>query len=420
MTRLWRTSVATRVVLAFALILAAACLAACGSSDSSGSTEATGDGGGSDGGGETVTIGAVLAQTGLFSQYDVSNTIGAEIAAEDINAEGGVLDGELDLKVGDFKSEPPLGGSVARKLIGEGAKYIITSADFDFGSPAALAAQSAGVPAMSAGAEVPEFGIAGIGPNAFSMGTPVNTTAAAWAEFMHDEKGLDSPFLLEDPTLAYDTALCSNFKKAWGDISGASPIVGEDQFKNPDASIDAQISNIKNLNPQPGFIVLCSYPPGGATAIRQLRAAGVDLPIVAGDAFSGSAWLDAVGKLSDFYYTDYASVYGDDPDQKINDLIAEAKKRAKDPNSVVGVIVPAYSAVQAFKVAAEAAGSTDAEALVSALQEFNGEELLVGPTTFTPDLHITADRRLTVLEINNGEGKYVQQLTPKNVPPINE
>lgn len=401
---------AVRVAACFAGVVLALGLAACGGSDDGGDT--------AEASGEPVKIGAVLAQSGLFSQYDVSNTIGAEMATEAINEEGGVLGGKLELEVGDFKSEPPLGGSIARQLIDDGAKYIITSADFDFGSPAALAAQQAGVPAMSAGAEAPEFGIAGIGSNAFTMGTATAGYATAWAQFMHEEKGLDAPFLLEDPTLAYDTSLCENFKRAWGQLDGVSPIVGEAQFKNTDASIDSQITQLKNLATEPGFIVLCSYPPGGATAVRQLRAAGIDLPIISGTAFSGSAWLDAVGKLSDFYYTDYVSVYGDDPDPKVNELIAEARKRAKDPDSIVGVIVAAYSAVQAFQRAAEAAGSTDPQEIVAALEEFDGEELLAGPTTFTPEQHIDAERRVAVLEIDNGKGKFVQQLTPENVPPL--
>lgn len=417
MKRSFGSAVTTRIVVAFAVMLAVF-LAACGGGDDNGGGSASGGGEAKTEGGEPVKIGAVLAQSGLFSQYDISNTVGVELATEKINEEGGVNGGELELEVGDFKSEPPLGGQVARKLIDQGAKYIITSADFDFGSPAALAAQQANVPAMSAGAEVPEFGPSGIGPDAFTMGTATIESSAAWAQFMHDVKNLNAPFLLEDPTIAYDTSLCTNFKQTWGEVSGAGPIAGEDQFKNSDASIDAQISDFKSLNPQPDFIVLCSYPPGGATAVRQLRAAGIDVPIISGTSFGGSAWLDAVGNLSDFYYTDYVSVYGDDPNPKVNELVAEAKKRVKDPNSIVGVMVAAYSAVEAFKAAAEAAGSTDSEAIVSALEEFDGEELLAGPTTFTPEQHISTERPLAVLEIKNGKGQFVQTFTPENVPPV--
>jgi len=37
-------------------------------------------------------------------------------------------------------------------------------------------------------------------------------------------------------------------------------------------------------------IVFCSYLPGGSSAIRQIRAAGIDLPILASSTFDGTYW----------------------------------------------------------------------------------------------------------------------------------
>jgi branched-chain amino acid transport system substrate-binding protein len=60
-------------------------------------------------------------------------------------------------------------------------------------------------------------------------------------------------------------------------------------------------------------IVFCSYLPGGSSAIRQIRAAGIDLPILASSTFDGTYWLGAVPDLTNFYVPVQASVYGDDP-----------------------------------------------------------------------------------------------------------
>lgn len=406
-----KRSTRTIGILALVAILAAAVFAAGCGDDDDGSSGGTADSS------EPIQVGAVLAQSGLFSQYDIANTIGVQLAAEDINKEGGVDGREIDVAVGDYKSKPELGGAVARELIGDGAQAIITSADFDFGSPAALAAQSQGVIAMSAGAEVPEFGVQGIGDLAFSMGTATNETAAAWAEWIHGERNGRSVFILEDPTLAYDTSLCSNFEKRWGELPGTQ-VLGKEVFKNTDPSIDVQITKLQSLNEEPDFIVLCSYPPGGATALRQLRAAGVDTPVIAGDAFSGTAWLAGVPNLSDFYYTDYGSVYGDDPDPEVNEVVARARKRADPPSAIVGVVLSAYSAIQGYAKAVEEAGSSDPEAVQEALNEFDNVELLAGPTTFTPETHINTERPLAVLQIQDGKGSFVQEITPEKVPPI--
>ncbi|HEY1689102.1 MAG TPA: ABC transporter substrate-binding protein [Solirubrobacteraceae bacterium] len=405
-----------RVLALSAVLVLGVCVAGCGSSKNSSS-----NGGGKSGqtaaSKEPIKIGAVLAQSGLFSEFDIGNTAGVELAAEDINKEGGVDGRKLEVTVGDYKSKPELGGTVARELIGEGATAIITSADFDFGSPAALAAQSSNVVAISAGAEAPEFGVQGIGPLAYTMGTSTNETAAAWAEWIHNKRGAHSVFILEDPTLAYDTTTCENFETAWKEIPGTK-ILGKQQFKNTDPSISVQITKIQALSEKPEFILLCSYPPGGATALRQLRAAGIETPVIGGDAFSGTAWLASVPKLSNFYYTDYVSVYGDDPNQEVNRIVEEAKAKAHPSNAIAGVTIAAYSAVQAYAKAVETAGTTETKAVEEALNEFNEVPLLVGPTTFTSELHINDKRPLAILEIKNGEGRFVEEFTPAKVPAI--
>lgn len=398
-----------RVLAVSAVLVLGVCVAGCGGSK--GSSGKSGQTAASKG---PIKIGAVLAQSGLFSEFDIGNTAGVKLAAEDINKKGGVNGRKVEVVVGDYKSKPELGGTVARELIGQGATAIITSADFDFGSPAALAAQSSNVIAISAGAEAPEFGVQGIGPLAYTMGTATNETAAAWAEWIHS-RGAHSVFILEDPTLAYDTTTCGSFEEAWKALPGTK-ILGKQQFKNTDPSISVQITKIQSLSEKPEFILLCSYPPGGATALRQLRAAGINTPVIGGDAFSGTAWLASVPKLSNFFYTDYVSVYGDDPNKEVNRIVEEAKALAHPSNAIAGVTIAAYSAVQAYAKAVEKAGTTETKAVQKALNEFHEVPLLVGPTTFTSEEHINTKRPLAILEIKNGEGKFVEQFTPKSVP----
>ena len=39
---------------------------------------------------------------------------------------------------------------------------------------------------------------------------------------------------------------------------------------------------------------MCSYPPGGAAAIKQIRAAGIDVPIQGPGSFDGTYWLKGI------------------------------------------------------------------------------------------------------------------------------
>ena len=57
--------------------------------------------------------------------------------------------------------------------------------------------------------------------------------------------------------------------------------------------------------------MLCTFTPGGASATRQIRAAGIDLPILAATAMDGLYWVNAVPGLKEFYVPVQAVVNGD-------------------------------------------------------------------------------------------------------------
>ena len=65
------------------------------------------------------------------------------------------------------------------------------------------------------------------------------------------------------------------------------------------------------------MILIASFPPGGASAIKQIRAAGIETPIVTDQAFDGSAWLSAIPNLSNTFVPNLASANGT-PDPKAN------------------------------------------------------------------------------------------------------
>jgi branched-chain amino acid transport system substrate-binding protein len=75
-----------------------------------------------------------------------------------------------------------------------------------------------------------------------------------------------------------------------------------------------------------------------------------------------------------------------------------------------------YSMVQAFAQATEKAGSDETDAVRAALEEFNKQPLLVGPTTFTAELHGDPARPFAVMAIENGKHEYLEDVTPEKPP----
>jgi branched-chain amino acid transport system substrate-binding protein len=340
-----------------------------------------------------------------------------ELALEDLNQDGGVLGRRLVLETADTASKPEQGSTAALDVLDAGAEMVMVTCDFDFGSPAAFAAVERGVLAFSSCAAGLEFGVEGIGPLAYTLSTSTPGQAATMAEWAFHEQGYRTGYVLTDQSLEYPKDLSSMFVQHFTDIAGPQSILGTDGFEIDDTNFAAHISRYNELPKEPDFIFLAtgSYAESGPALVRQLRAAGIDVPLLSAEAFDGDFWLDAVPDLSDFYYATYASIFGDDPDPAVNELFDryEEKYGERPPlgNSVTG-----YSVGEAFAIAAERAGTTEGQALAEALDTFEEEPLLVGPTTFTPELHANVQRPMRVMEIQNGKHSFLMEYVNKQVP----
>lgn len=400
--RLARLRMAAVAIVAAAVAVG---LAACG-----------GSGGGS--GGSTsgpITVGFATAQSGAFASYDQPAVDSAKLKVEQINAAGGIDGRKIKIVEADTRTEISGAREAADEVLAQGAEFIMTTCDFDYSTPSIIEAQSHDVVAMSPCAGSTKFRTDIIGPNGFSMGTGAGAEGASQAEFAHDKLKLKTAYVVVDPTIDIDKQSGAAFETRWKELGGE--IVGTDVFQQEDQSFSAQTNRIRELSEPPEMIYLASYPPGGVRFLRSLRAAGIDSPVLSESNFDGSYWLKSVPGLSDFYHTAYGSLDGNDPDPAVNKLIAEVTEKFGKPETSIGSL-SGYSVIEALQIAYEKAKSTEASKLVPALEEFNKQKLVIGPTTFNSEYHITLDRPVRIIEVQNGKENLVGLWAPKKVPSV--
>lgn len=362
---------------------------------------------------DTVKIGFVMPFSGWFQPIDASTINGAMLAVKEINAAGGVNGQQIEVVKFDNKSDPPLGADGALEVIDKGAKAILFPSDFDFGAPGAFVAQQNNVVSLS-GASDPKFGVKGIGPYAYSISNASQAQGALLAEWAFNKQGWKTSYVLLDNTISFTKSLCGSFATRWKELAGDKGLLGQDTFLNGDPSIAAQTSRISGLATKPDFVVLCSYAPGGPSAIRQLRAAGIDQPVLTGESMDGDYWAGTVPNLSNFYVVDYGSVYGDDPDAKVNDFFKRYEKEYGQ-RSDASYSLRGYSLIQAWAKAAQKAGSFDADKVAAVLDTFKGEDLVIGPTTYSADLHIETTRPMTIVQAKDGKFSAVGKFAAETV-----
>lgn len=362
---------------------------------------------------ETVKVGFVMSYSGWFEPIDASTIRGAMLAVDDINAAGGVLGRQIEVLRFDNRSEPALGADGALEVIDQGAVAILFPSDFDFGAPGAFIAQDAGVISLSSASD-PSFGVQGIGPYAYSISNAGQSQGAILAEWAYNEMGWRSAYTLLDTTIAFTNSLCAAFERRWNELAGADALLGSDTFRNDDPTITAQVTRINGLDQAPDVIMLCSYAPGGPSAIRQLRAEGLDQPVMTGESLDGDYWVGAVPGLSNFYVANYSSYAGDDPNPDVNAFFARyAQTYDRQPDVSYGI--RGYSLLQAWARAAERAGTFESEAVAAELDQFDNEPLAIGPTTFTPELHIATTRPMTIMQAQDGAFSALGSYAPQTV-----
>ncbi len=362
-----------------------------------------------------LIIGMPIARTGFFSDFDGPVAVGVQLKVKEVNASGGVKGRKLKVIFADTKSDPKLIQPAVLEVLDKGADVVITSCDYDLGGPAARVASQRNILAMGC-ASSPSYGVKGIGPTAFNTASGTPTETAVMAEFAY-KKGFRKAYMLEDESLDYTRSTCEFFEKNFKASAGKDSIVGRDTFQNEDASVAAQITRLKSQR-DADFIVMCSYPPGGATAIRQIRAAGIDLPIVTSDAFDGEFWLEGVPNASDIYHTAAGSLFGDDPDSEINDFFkaykAETGEVAPSGFGLYGAV-----SVEMLVKAVKETGGTDGKELSEAIERFKGEDFILGATTYTDLCHSPVGRELRMIEIQGGKSSFIEVVEPKKLPKEN-
>jgi branched-chain amino acid transport system substrate-binding protein len=321
-----------RWTLTTVVVAAALFAAGCGGSDddSTSTSPSTGTGAATQAQSqEPIVIGAAVSESGLGAAFDQPAFAALKMFVDETNANGGVDGRQIKIITADTRSDLNQSRRAAEKVIREGADMVVAPCDYDLGSPAALAAQEAGIVSFSLCSGSPKWGTQGIGPLSYSPSVSAPAEGYTFADYAYSKKGWKTAVQLVDLSLSYNQEVCDGFDRRYTELGGKTL----DKLTFPgggkSASMDGQIAAIKKANPD--VIMICTYPPGGPTAMRQIRAAGIDTPALSDTSMDGSYWLKTVPNLSNFYYGAFASIYGDDDRPAVNDFVKKYEEVTGDP-----------------------------------------------------------------------------------------
>lgn len=384
--------------LALVGLLSTAVLAACGDEEGS-STDA-----------DTIKIGANLELSGGVAIYGSSVLDGAELAIEEINANGGIDGKQIELVQADNKSENAEATANALKLI-EQDNVVAMIGPATSGNTAAtveLAAENK-IPLITASGTAPNITVNDKGEvNEYAFRTcfidPFQGTVAA--NFATTELSAKNVAIFGDNASDYAKGLAKSFKEQIQANGGT--VVGEESYVAKDTDFRTQLTNLKSKNPD--FIFIPGYYEEVGLIVKQARELGITVPLMGADGWDSPTLVELAGgdALNNTFITNHYS--SEDPDDTIQKFVQAFKDANGDtaPNAFNAL---GYDTVYYLADAIDRADSLDGEAIKNALEETKDLSLVTG--TFSIDENHNPVKSATVLEFVNGAQVFNSKIDPQ-------
>ena len=307
-----------------------------------------------------VKVGGLSPLTGAVAVYGLAVQAGVDYAVEEINAAGGVLGQPIDFIWRDDQGDPAYAVSMYNQLVGEGIDALVGAVTTAPTIAVFSEAAKTGMPAITASASAYE--VTNAGNNLFRACFLDPYQAGIAAQFIKDNLGCETVGIIYDNANDYTLGLYVAFVAKAEEIG--LEVVATEVGVAGQADYSAQISKLSDA--EPDAIYAAEYAQELAVMLPQIFDAGLDeTPLVGPDGFSG---VDGqvgsdVHLLANCYYTSAFSL--DSTDEVAKAFIEGFTAKTGAAPTLFNAL--GYDAMKIMAAAIEAAGSTDAAAIVAAL-----------------------------------------------------
>ena len=307
---------------------------------------------------DTIKIGFNAPLTGFAASDGKSSTEGAKLAINQINAAGGVLGKQLELIIYDDQAKPAQAIPIANKLIGRDKVVVGIS-----GSYSGATRSAAGVFQEN---KIPYISAYGIHPDITRAGDYVFRTSflgeiqgKAGAKLLGDMMGKKKVVII---TLQNDfgQSLAAGFKEV-AERYGIT-IVNEYQYAIKDRQFGAIVAKVKADNPD--AIYASGYYFTAGPLVSQLRAAGIEVPLIGQEGYDSQKFIEIAGKAAEGVIIT-TSLDRDSTVPETANFITAFEKQAGFKADMVAA--SGHTAVMVAAKAIEQAGTTDPAAVRKAM-----------------------------------------------------
>ena len=358
---------------------------------------------------DTIKIGYLAALTGDWAAYGQTESKSAQLAVDEINAQGGVLGKQVELVIYDFRTRAEDAVNAVRRMIEQDKVVAIVGAN---GSGINIATG----PVVNR-YKIPQLGTVTTNPlvtvdpkgNVYPYSFRVCFTdpyqGKLIAYFSAKELNRMNAAILYDIGSDYSQGLREFFMKSYKEYGGK--IVADLAFRaGTDVDFRAQLTEIRDKKAD--VLILPNMGKEMALIMKQARELGMeDIIFLGGDGYAEFMWEIAGDAMEGSYWINH--VAPEDP--AVAPFFAAYKAKYNDEckefvNGILG-----YDGMYLMFDAIKRAGSEDPTLIAKALAASDGVQLHHAVITMD-EFHNPKDKDGIVLIAKDGKGQFFKKIKP--------
>lgn len=348
---------------------------------------------------KSIVFGGAIPLTGWASDTGQLNLRGYELWAEQVNAAGGILGRQVELKIYDDQSDPTTTARLYERLITQdGVDVLLAPWSDDMTMPATTVAERYGKPIVTGGATLPDIWergykyVTGLLPSSYDyVGVPVRLLEGKVSTAAIASLGLTFTTGFGDAaeTVLDELGIKLVARETYGtDTQNFTPITTKFRVQNPDLLIAAaggvsdavqlvQTAKLSGLNPQMIYITIAPVEPDF------IQILGADAEYILGT----TEWEPTLVHLPGFdaFHDAYVAKYGEEP---------------------VEDVATSYGLAQVLQQAIETAGELDDDKINEALHTMDTATVF-GEYRVDPDTGRQLGKGIYAIQIQDGRREIV-------------
>jgi branched-chain amino acid transport system substrate-binding protein len=347
------------------------------------------------GGDNKVRIGVFMSTTGSTANFGISSVNGIKMAADEINAAGGINGKQVELLVQDDRSDASEAATIVTKFVTQDQVHaVIGEVASSRSIAAAPIAQNAKIPMLTPSSTNPE--VTKKGDFIFRSCFIDPYQGAAIAQFAAKTLGAKTAAIMVDRKNDYSTGLEKVINETFTRFGGK--IVATQSYQEGDQDFNAQLTSLKGANPEVLFVP--GYYNDVGLIAKQARDKGITVPLIGGDGWDSEQLYKIGGTaLNGSYFTNHYSPYDTDP--RVVKFVNDYKQRYNSTPDALAAT--AYDAANIMFDAIKRSKSLSGPDIRDALAATNAFPGVTGTVTFNQQRD--AVKPIVMIEIKPG-GTY--------------